>query len=184
MRCIAGLSPVALALVALAACATSEPDPPATANMPTGRAPAEAPITNTAGAQIGKATFTAAPQGILIRIMVEPAGLSPGWHGAHLHMVGDCSDTAKFEHAGGHIQKSSTNHGLLYVHGPENGDLPNISVAGDGSASVELYSSLVTLSDLEDTDGSALIIHANPDDHITQPLGNSGDRVACAVVPK
>jgi len=170
--------------VAFAACATSEPDPPETANIPTGAAPAEGAMMNSAGAEIGRAQFTLAPQGVLIRILIEPGGLSPGWHGAHLHSVGDCSDTAAFEHSGEHVKKTNTSHGLLYVHGPENGDLPNISVAGDGSASVELYSSLITLPDLQDPDGSALIIHANPDDHITQPLGNTGDRIACAVVPR
>jgi len=94
----------------------------------------------------------------------------------------DCSDPAKFEHAAGHIQKSSTDHGLLYVHGPENGDLPNISAASDGSAATEVFTTLLTVSELQDADGSALVIHANPDDHTSQPLGNSGDRVACAAI--
>lgn len=180
MRLATGLGLIAL----LTACATSEPDPPATADLASGSPPPEGKLINTSGADIGKVQFTPAPQGVLLRIMVEPGGLSPGWHGAHIHSVGDCSDTAKFEHAAGHIQKSGTYHGLLYVHGPENGDLPNISAAGDGSASAELFSSLITMSELQDADGSALIIHANPDDHISQPLGNSGDRIACAVVPR
>lgn len=178
MRLVAGFS-----LIALAACATSEPDLPPTAATVEGP-PSEVSIVGNSGAEIGKATFTAAPQGVLMRILVPAGGLSPGWHGTHLHMVGDCSDHAKFSTAGGHIQKSNTNHGLLYAHGPENGDLPNISVAGDGSASVELFSGLITLSELQDADGSALVIHANPDDHTTQPLGNSGDRVACAMIKR
>jgi Cu-Zn family superoxide dismutase len=177
------LRATALALL-LTACATSEQDPPPTANTSAGGPPVESALVNTSGAEIGKVQFGAAPTGVLIRIIVEAGGLSPGWHGTHLHSVGDCSDTAKFEHAAGHIQKSNTNHGLLYVHGPENGDLPNLSAAGDGSASAEMFSSLVTLSELQDADGSALIIHANPDDHATQPLGNSGDRVACASLRK
>ena len=177
------LRATALALL-LTACATSEQDPPPTANTPAGGPPAESVIVSNSGAEIGKVQFTAAPTGVLIRIMIEAGGLSPGWHGTHLHSVGDCSDTGKFERAGGHIQKTNTNHGLLYVHGPENGDLPNLSAAGDGSASAELFTTLVTLSELQDDDGSALIIHANPDDHSSQPLGNSGDRVACASIRK
>jgi Cu-Zn family superoxide dismutase len=168
----------------LTACATSEPAPPPAANAPAGGPPVESSLINNSGAEIGKAQFTPGPAGVLIRILIGPGGLSPGWHGVHLHSIGDCSDPAKFEHAAGHIQKSNTNHGLLYPHGPENGDLPNISAAADGSASAELYTSLVTLSELQDADGSALIIHANPDDHTSQPLGNSGDRVACGSVPK
>lgn len=126
-------------------------------------------MVNTNGAEIGTAQFTPAPAGVLIRVVIAAGGLSPGWHGMHLHAVGDCSDPAKFEHAAGHIQKSNTYHGLPYVHGPENGDLPNISAAGDGSAAAEVFTGLLTLADLQDTDGSALVIHANPDDHTSQP---------------
>lgn len=168
----------------LAGCATSEQDPPPAANQPAGSPPLEATIINTSGAEIGKVQFTPGPSGVLIRIIVGAGGLSPGWHGTHLHAVGDCSDTAKFQHAGSHIKTTNTNHGLLYVHGPENGDLPNISAASDGSASAELFTGLVTLSELQDADGSALVIHANADDHTSQPLGNSGDRVACASIRK
>lgn len=179
MRLAAGFAFAAL----LGACAsTSEPNLPSTVQTSEVGPPAELSIMGNVGAEIGKATFTAAPQGVLIRILVPTGGLSPGWHGTHLHTVGDCSDTAKFEHAGGHIQTSNTYHGLLYVHGPENGDLPNISVAGDGSASAELYTGLITLSQLQDGDGSALVIHAQPDDHVSQPIGNAGDRVGCAVI--
>lgn len=173
------LTGLAIALT-LAACATSEQTPPPAANAPAGGPPVEAAIVNNQGAEIGKAQFTPGPTGVLIRIIVGPGGLTPGWHGTHLHAVGDCSDTAKFQHAGSHINTSNTNHGLLYPHGPENGDLPNLSVAGDGSAAAEMFTNLVTLSELQDADGSALIIHANPDDHTSQPLGNSWDRVACA----
>jgi len=134
------------------------------------------------GAEIGSVQFTPAPTGVLLRVIIEAGGLSPGWHGMHLHAVGDCSDRARFEAAAGHIQKSNTHHGLLYVHGPENGDLPNISVASDGSAATEVFTTLLTLAELQDSDGSALVIHADPDDHSSQPLGNSGDRLACAAV--
>ncbi len=170
-------------VLTLAACATSEPDPPPTADVPAGSPPPEAVVLNTSGAEIGKAQFAASPHGVIVRLLIEPGGLAPGWHASHLHAVGDCSDTPGFERAGEHVGKAAF-HGLLHPHGPDKGDLPNISVAGDGSASVELLSSFTSLSELEDADGSALIIHANPDDHVSQPLGNSGDRVACAIVPK
>ena len=178
MRLAAGIALVAL----LGACATSEQELPQTMQATEAGPPTEVSIMGNSGAEIGKATFTPAPQGVLIRILVPAGGLSPGWHGTHLHMVGDCSNTAKFQHAGGHIQTGNTNHGLLYIHGLENGDLPNISVAGDGSAAAELFTSLITLSQLQDANGSALVIHANADDHVSQPIGNAGDRVGCAVV--
>lgn len=171
---------LALAVACASACATSEQDPPPTATQPAGAPPLEAAILNNSGVEIGKAQFTPGPTGVLIRIIIGAGGLSPGWHGTHLHAVGDCSGAATFEHAGAHIKTTNTNHGLLYVHGPENGDLPNISAASDGSASAELFTQLTTLSELQDADGSALVIHADPDDHASQPLGNSGNRMACA----
>lgn len=177
------LRATALALLLVTACATSEQPTLPAANAMSG-SPSETPLINSSGAEIGIVQFTPAPAGVLIRVVIQEGGLSAGWHGMHLHAVGDCSDPAKFEHAAGHIQKSNTYHGLLYVHGPENGDLPNISAAADGSAAAEVFTSLLTLADLQDADGSAMVIHANPDDHTSQPLGNSGDRVACAAIRK
>lgn len=174
------LRATALALL-LTACATSEQDPPPAMNT-AGGAPRKAALINNSGAEIGTVQFTPALTGVLMRVIITAGGLSPGWHGMHLHAVGNCSDPAKFANAAGHIQKSNTNHGLLYVHGPENGDLPNISAASDGSAATEVFTTLLTVSELQDADGSALVIHANPDDHTSQPLGNSGDRVACAAI--
>ena len=79
-------------------------------------------------------------------------------------------------------------HGFLNPEGgPHEGNLPNLIVRPDGSAHVELYSQLVSLSgddkpSLLDEDGSALIIHANEDDHRNQPIGGSGARIACGVI--
>lgn len=168
----------------LAACASSAQEPPETATLPTGLPPIEASLVDNSSKAIGTVQLTPAPTGTLLRIMVDAGGLPPGWHGTHLHRVGDCSDSAKFEHAGGHLEINNTYHGLLYPHGPEDGDLPNLYVAGDGSAAAEMFTGLITLSELQDADGSAIMIHAKPDDHTTQPTGNSGDRIACAAVRK
>lgn len=165
----------------LAACTTSaQGQQPST--MQSNDPPVNARLVNNTGAEIGQVMFTPAPTGVVIRMTVNAGGLSPGWHGTHLHMVGDCSDTAKFEHAGAHIKATGTNHGLLYASGPENGDLPNLWAANDGSASAEMFTNLISLAEMSDADGSALMIHAGPDDHMTQPTGNSGDRVACAAL--
>jgi Cu-Zn family superoxide dismutase len=47
---------------------------------------------------------------------------------------------------------------------------------------------MVTLGDggnsLFHSGGTALVIHAGPDDYKTDPAGNSGDRIACGVIEK
>lgn len=138
------------------------------------------------GQVIGEVTVTAAPNGVILRVHAN--GLSPGWHGMHFHEKADCSDPA-FKGSGGHIQaKTPAVHGMLNADFNHAGDLPNLYVDSDGSATVELYSSLVTLNRIDarpallDADGSALVIHANPDDYKTQPVGGAGDRVACAPI--
>jgi Cu-Zn family superoxide dismutase len=79
-------------------------------------------------------------------------------------------------------------HGLLNPDGNDNGDLPNLFVAADGSATTELFSPLVSLNGaggrpaLLDADGSSIVVHASPDDYKTQPIGGAGARVACGVV--
>jgi Cu-Zn family superoxide dismutase len=79
-------------------------------------------------------------------------------------------------------------HGLLNPNANDSGDLPNIFADSAGSATAEIYSTLVsfqggsTTPSLLDTDGSAVVIHANADDHTSQPIGGAGGRVACAVI--
>jgi len=138
------------------------------------------------GTRAGTVTVTAAPKGVILRI--EATGLTPGWHGAHFHEKGDCS-APKFTSAGSHVHgETPVVHGLLNPQANDAGDLPNIYVGADGTATVELYSTLVSLGEgsdlppLLDADGASLVIHANPDDYSTQPIGGAGDRVACAVI--
>ena len=146
----------------------------------------QAAIINGQGADIGKATLTQGPTGLLIK--VEAAGLTPGWHGIHIHATGQCA--APFTSAGAHINHTDpkTPHGLMNAQGPDDGDLPNLYAAADGSAHGEFFTTKARISQdgpgqwLWDADGSALVIHANPDDHNSQPIGGAGDRVACAVL--
>jgi Cu-Zn family superoxide dismutase len=136
------------------------------------------------GTTIGTVTVTNAPKGVLLR--VEAKGLPTGWHGMHLHEKGDCGD-AKFANAGGHVhQGDKAVHGLLNHHANDAGDLPNVYVAGDGSLTVELYSTLSSLkgghhqAKLADGDGFAIVVHTAPDDYTSQPIGGAGARIACA----
>lgn len=135
---------------------------------------------------LGKVTVTGAPHGVLIRI--EAKDLTPGWHGVHLHEKAQC-DGPSFQSAGGHIHSGTpVVHGLLDPKANDSGDLPNIYVDPNGTVTVELYSTLVSLDGngglpaLRDSDGSALVIHAKPDDYHSQPIGGAGDRVACAAI--
>lgn len=133
----------------------------------------------------GTVTVTAAPKGVILR--VEGKSLTPGWHGLHFHEKGACSD-AKFTSAGGHVHTANpVMHGLLNPQANDAGDLPNVFVGADGMVTAELYSTLVSLNGgpapaLMDADGSAVVIHASPDDYKSQPIGGAGDRVACAVL--
>jgi superoxide dismutase, Cu-Zn family len=138
------------------------------------------------GKALGSVVITDTPKGVLLRI--EAKGLPPGWHGVHFHEMADCSDTA-FKRAGGHVHSQKPIvHGFLVENANDAGDLPNIHAGADGSVTVELYSTLVSGEGLDgkpglrDTDGSALVIHANPDDYKTQPIGGAGERIACAII--
>jgi Cu-Zn family superoxide dismutase len=137
----------------------------------------------------GTVTFTPAARGVLIRI--EASGLPEGWHAVHFHAKGDCSDVNKFQKSGGHVHRDTSNspvHGLLNQQSNDDGDLPNIYADNKGVSKVELFSTFVSFgtvigrSEIRDTDGAALVIHAFPDDYTTQPIGNAGPRIACALV--
>jgi Cu-Zn family superoxide dismutase len=185
MRLLSG--PTLAAACALGACASA---PPLTPALPAASVETvQAPIRGADGGDVGLVTLAQGPGGVVIRINLLPGVLEPGWHGVHLHEVGDCS--GDFTGAGAHVGHGGrAQHGLLAEDGPEAGDLPNLLVppgAPQGPA-VEMYSPYASLEpsrsrmNLRDRDGSALVIHANADDHVAQPIGGAGPRVACAVI--
>ena len=144
---------------------------------------AGADIVNTDGAVIGKATFEQTPTGVLMS--VDVAGLPPGAHGIHLHATGSC--TPNFKAATGHVNPGKVKHGLRNPEGPDNGDLPNLFAAADGTAKAEFFTTRVSVAGgdapaLLDEDGSAVIIHEMPDDHMTQPIGGAGGRIGCGII--
>lgn len=146
---------------------------------------ARAEIINADGAIIGEATFEQTPTGVLMQVDVRD--LPPGSHGIHLHAVGSC--TPDFKAATGHVNPGKVMHGLRNPDGPDNGDLPNLYAAADGTASAEFFTTRVSVASgampaLLDEDGSAVIIHENLDDHMTQPIGGAGGRIGCGIIAK
>lgn len=141
-------------------------------------------IVDGSGKTIGTLVLKGGQNATVGRLTVNAAGLPPGWHGIHFHAVGDCSDVGKFEASKAHVNHQTAKHGLLNAEGPDEGDLPNIFVAADGSVSAEFSTRtlLAGTNGLKDADGSALIVHANEDDHQSQPIGGAGARIACAVI--
>lgn len=138
------------------------------------------------GEKIGTVQIKQGPHGSVVRIMLDKGALSPGWHGLHIHEHGDCSDHGKFTASKGHVNPEGKEHGFLNPKGPHPSDLPNIYAFSDGSSQAEMLVHGVSLSggqvNLLDEDGSAIIFHENPDDHMTQPIGGAGARVACALI--
>lgn len=136
------------------------------------------------GPAIGWVKLTEDRNGV-VHVNVKVEGLTAGLHGIHIHTTGSCTPT--FAAAGGHYNPAPTHeHGLDNPNGPHAGDLPNLVVDLDGSGTLNARTDRVTLAALVAGDGSAFIIHANQDTQTTTPgengPGNSGARIACAVV--
>ncbi len=167
-------TPVALACVALiTGCAT-------TGRMAPSRL-ATATITTSAGMPAGTAQISAAGDRLTIDVAVS--GLQPGAHGLHLHAVGMC-DAPGFTTAGPHLNPAGHMHGMMNPAGHHLGDLPNIVVGPDGTATLSAQidgTREAMLASLFDADGTAIVIHAGQDDYKTDPSGNSGPRIACGV---
>ena len=150
---------------------------------------ATAELIDADGNVIGDANFTTGQDKtgyVTIQIGVSvDSGLAPGEHGVHIHEVGECS-APDFESAGSHYNPTGAQHGLLNPNGPHAGDLPNVTVAQDGTVDYIVTTALVTLgegdSSLLDSDGSAVLIHEGADDYVTDSSGESGGRVACGVI--
>jgi len=179
------MRPVLLAVVPLLLAGCAAADMAATGSAPAGPVLARAGLVDAAGTTIGTAEFSAAPAGGTL-IRVQATGLTPGEHGIHIHQNPVC-EAPSFTSAGPHLERPGRDdpHGLLHPSGGEAGDLPNLVVAADGRANTVLVSTSVSPSSsgpAPSVVGRAIVIHAQRDDQITQPIGGSGDRIACGVI--
>ena len=145
---------------------------------------ASASIVDAEGKEIGNMELTEGSDGVLISLGLSE--LAEGEHGIHIHEVGKC-EKPTFETAGAHFNPLEKQHGIENPQGPHLGDLPNIAPEEDGTVQVEFVAKNLTLepgmeNSLLDKDGSAIVIHEDPDDYKTDPAGNSGTRIACGVI--
>ena len=122
--------------------ASTEEDAPEEAPVLLENFSAAGSVVGSEGTTIGQVDVQGGPHGVIIRVMLDEGALTPGWHGLHLHQVGDCSDIGEFKLSGGHVGKVEGGHGFMNPEGPEGGDLPNIWVADNGSAGYEAFTTL------------------------------------------
>lgn len=174
-------------LVGLAACQPAAPSERQTpAETPASQAPAEpieAALIAADGSPAGRVVMRHGPRGMLFTI--EGENWPEGWHGTHIHAAGRC-DPPTFESAAGHLNSAGDAHphGLLnFDGGPDFGDLQNVYASTDGTARAEVYLANQGMGEHDMSGpGLSLIVHASPDDHVSQPIGGAGDRIACAVL--
>lgn len=134
------------------------------------------------GKETGRAALTAGKKGVLIEL--EVTGMPAGkWVAFHVHETGQCDAAHGHESAGGHFNPDETEHGFLAANGPHAGDMPNQYVGSDGILRAQVFNSMVVLDDEQrGIRGRALMIHAKSDDNRSQPTGDAGERLACAVI--
>jgi superoxide dismutase, Cu-Zn family len=151
------------------------------------------------GIEVGTVTWTQADGGVSVAVTVQ--GLPPGFHGFHVHTVGEC--IAPFTSAGVHLNPGETDHPGHAA------DQPVLLVNADGTGAASFVTDRYAVADLL---GAAVIVHANPDNYANIPeryqapgpsaspvasaeplmvpgpdaatlaTGDSGPRIACGVI--
>ena len=153
------------------------------ADIPTKRL-AQAHLSFANGLPAGTAQLVS--NGNTVTLAVAVTGVEPGEHGFHLHTAGKC-EAPGFTSAGGHLNPTSRTHGYLSAGGKHMGDMPNLVVGANRTATVDIELSSTPdalMTSLFDADGTAIVIHADPDDYTSDPTGNAGARIACGVLTR
>ena len=164
----------------LTACAKQSQGPAASAQL----SPTKGNATS------GFVTFT--QSGAKVMVLAEIHGLKPNAeHGFHIHEKGDCSSGDGMStggdgmSTGGHFNPTTQAHGAHGTGGHHSGDLPSVMADANGVAKLRFESSTITVdSGVTNIIGRGLIVHRDPDDYKTQPTGNAGPRLACAIINK
>ena len=143
-------------------------------------------LKNAQGESVGTATLMPA-DGSGVRIQLNVKNLSPGVHALHIHQTASC-DPPAFTSAGPHFNPGHKKHGMQNPEGPHAGDMENFTVGQDGTADATVLAKGVSMGDgansVFSNGGTALVIHAGPDDMKSDPAGNAGGRLACGVISK
>ena len=150
---------------------------------------ARATLSDAAGKKVGSVRFERRGKSRAVRVSVSVRGLSPGFHGFHVHTTGKC-EAPGFMSAGPHLNPAKTSHGS------HAGDMPPLLVTEGGKAEARFTTTRFSIAQLRDADGSAVMVHAAPDnsanipkdrydpdpDAMTLETGDSGPRIACGRV--
>lgn len=150
---------------------------------------ARASLVNAAGENIGSVGFERRGKSRALRVSVNVRKLTPGFHGFHVHTTGKC-EAPTFMSAGPHLNPAEASHA------EHAGDMPPLLVTSGGKAQARFTTDRFSIAQLRDTDGSAVMVHALPDnqanipkdryepdpDAMTLATGDSGARVACGLV--
>ena len=164
---------IIFALVLLSGCATQIDGPSANARL----------IPTKGNTTTGVVTFKTIGSKVLVTAEIQ--GLKPNAeHGFHVHEKGDCSSGDGMS-TGGHFNPSGKAHGAHGSSAHHAGDLPSLLADMNGNAKLTFETSAITVdSGAADIVGRGLIVHRDPDDYKTQPTGNAGPRLACAIIVK
>ena len=130
----------------------------------------------------GMAQFTSDGSKVKLKLQITIPTMPNKVVAVHIHENGNCGEMGQA--AGGHWNPTNKMHGKWGSGSFHSGDLGNVTLDAKGNGHLEMETDLWSIGGdaKKNVVNHSIVVHNGADDFVSQPSGNSGQRIGCGII--